>query len=158
MAEQSKERYNQEMMFDQYLGHLDLEKHPRWELAWNGQDQKVFEEILHDMGADLAYGYDFRVCHYRPRTGKQSEYGVRVGFKERTDSWWRENMMDVTDLTRYVSENEGTVRAVGMIESLLTNGSVHQAMAEAAERIVVNADIVVDDGKDMADIVDEVKE
>lgn len=158
MAEQSKERFDQEMMFDQYLGQLDMEKHPLWGEAWIGQNQEAFEKVMHDMGADLAYGYDFRICLYRPRTGKHCEYGVRVGFKERTDRWWRENMMDVTDLTRYVSENEGTIKAVGMIESLLTNSSVHQAMTHAAERMVVNADIVVDDAKDMAELIEGVKE
>ena len=144
MAEQQKERFDQPHDFDQYLGHLDLELHPKWEQAWKGQDQKVFEEILKDMGADLRYGYDFRVCNYRPRTSKHSEYGIRIGFKERSDKWWVDNMMDITDIIRHV---KGSVRTTGMRLSIPEDSSLYEVMAQQAAKFAVVVDIKCNEGE-----------
>lgn len=137
-----KERFDQPMQFDQYLGQLDMEQHPLWDEAWLGQDQQKFEKILHDLGADLNFGYDFRVCMYRARTTNKTEYGVRVGFKERTDKHWMNTMMGIEDVIR---NNVGTLSdalaRVGMIESLGIENPLNCAMAEGDEEMVINVKI-----------------
>jgi hypothetical protein len=115
MSEMAVEKFDQPMEFDQYLGQLDMEKHPLWKKAWVDQDKEAFEQILEDLGADISYGYDFRVCLHRSRMTNQVEYGVRVGFKERTDKWWTANMLSVEDLVR---TTRGSIRATGMKEAL----------------------------------------
>lgn len=113
------EKKNQPAEFDQYLGQLDMEHHPLWNEAWVGQDQKKFEQILHDMGADLNYGYDFRICMYRARISNKTEYGVRVGFKERTDKKWMSEMMSIEDVARNtVGGLSDALARVGMLESM----------------------------------------
>lgn len=137
-----KERFDQPMQFDQYLGQLDMEQHPLWEEAWLGQDQKKFEKILYDLGADLNFGYDFRVCMYRARTTNKTEYGVRVGFKERTDKHWMNTMMGIEDVIR---NNVGTLSdalaRVGMIESLGIENPLNSAMAEGEEELTISVKI-----------------
>jgi hypothetical protein len=114
-----KEKHDKPGEFDQYLGQLDMEQHPLWEEAWIGQDQSKFEQILFEMGADLDYGYDFRVCNYRARTTNQTEYGVRVGFKERTDKRWMSEMMAIEDVARNtVGGLSNALARVGMLESI----------------------------------------
>lgn len=115
MSQLKKEKFDQPHEFDQYLGQLDMEKHPLWERAWKGQDQEAFEQILHDLGADLSHGYEFNVCFYRPRMSNQPEYGVRVSFKERTDKQWMDTMMDITDVLRNTT---GSITRTGMVLSL----------------------------------------
>lgn len=144
MAELQKEKFDQPMEFDQYLGQLDMEKHPLWDKAWNGQDQKAFETILHDLGADLKYGYDFRVCLYRSRMTNKVEYGMRVGFTERTDKVWVDTMMDVSDIAR---RTHNSIRATGMRECLNSESGLNDAMIEQAQKFVINADIVCDLGE-----------
>jgi hypothetical protein len=124
-----KERFDQIGEFDNFLGQLDMELHPLWNKAWIGQDQKAFEQILHDMGADLSYGYDFRVCLYRARTSNKVEYGVRVSFKERTDKWWVSNMMDASDIIR---NTKCSIRATGMRESLPEDSPLFEVMVNVA--------------------------
>lgn len=144
MSELKKEKFDQPHEFDQYLGQIDMEHHPLWEKAWLGQDQQAFETILNDMGADLRYGYEFRVCLYRARTNNKVEYGVRVSFVERTDKWWVSNMMATSDIVRTTKDS---IRATGMRESLMEESPMHTAMVAAAERFVVNADIRVNENE-----------
>lgn len=133
-----KEKFDQPMQFDQYLGQLDMENHPLWKEAWIGQDQKKFEQILHDMGADLSYGYEFRVCLHRARTSNKVEYGVRVGFKERTDKKWMSEMMAVEDIIRVnVGGLTNALARVGMLESLGATNPLNEAI-EADEGIEVD--------------------
>lgn len=157
MAEQSVERFEQPMLFDQYLGDVDLTYHPLWEDGLYEKDRKKFDKILCSLGADLAYGYEFVKGRYRTRFSQEQCDGVRICFKERTDKWWQQNMMDISDIVRYVSENEGTIKAVGMRESLMEDSSMHSAMVAAAERFVINAEIVVNDKEDTAELIEEVK-
>lgn len=119
MAEQSVERFEQSMLFDQYLGDVDLMRHPQYTEGLYEKDKELHDSILHSMGADLSYGYEFVESTYRTRICKSIRVGVRICFKERTDKWWQQNMMDISDIVRYVSENEGTIKAVGMRESLM---------------------------------------
>lgn len=124
-----KEKFDQVGEFDNFLGQIDMELHPLWNKAWIGQDQQAFEQILHDMGADLNYGYDFRVCLYRARTSNKVEYGVRVSFKERQDDWWVRNMMDTSDIVR---NTKCSIRATGMRESLNQDSPMLEVMVQAA--------------------------
>lgn len=133
---------NQPAEFDQYLGQLDMEQHPLWEEAWIGQNQEKFEQILHSMGADLAYGYDFRVCLHRARTSNKVEYGVRVGFKERTDKPWMTEMMAVEDIARLnVGGLSDAMARVGMLESLGMENPLNVAMREGDEELVINVQL-----------------
>lgn len=155
MSELAKEKFDQPMDFDQYLGQLDMEQHPLWEKAWVGQDQQAFETILKDLGADLDFGYDFRVCIYRSRMfPNKVEYGVRVGFKERTDKWWQSNMMAVSDIVR---NTHNSLRATGMREALNEDSPLNDVMIAAAEKFSLSVEIKVDMG-DMSELNDLVKE
>lgn len=144
MNEVRKEKFDQMGEFDQYLGQLDLEKHPLWDKAWLGQDQKAFEQILNDLGADLSYGYDFRVCLYRSRMTNKVEYGVRVGFRERTDKGWMDEMMCVSDIVRHT---HNSLRATGMRECLNEDNALNDVMLEQAQRFAINVDIKCDLGE-----------
>lgn len=141
MSEMAKERFDQPMEFDQYLGQLDMELHPLWEKAWIGQDKEAFETILHDMGADLSYGYEFNVCLYRARTTNKVEYGVRVMFRERTDKWWVDNMMDTSDIVRNTHDS---IRATGMREALNEDSPLNEVMMDQAAKYAVMVDIKCD--------------
>lgn len=138
MAEMKQEQFDQPMEFDNYLGQLDMELHPLWEKAWIGQDQKAFEQILHDMGADLTQGYDFRVCLHRARTSNKVEYGVRVGFRERTDKWWVDNMMATSDIVR---NTHNSLRATGMRQCLNEDSALNEVMMDQAAKYAVVVDI-----------------
>jgi hypothetical protein len=138
MSELRKEKFDQPMEFDQYLGQLDMEQHPLWKKAWIGQDKEAFDKILHDLGADLDYGYDFRVCLYRSRMTNKVEYGVRVGFKERTDKWWTSNMMDASDIVRNTHDS---IRATGMRQCLNEDSPLNEVMMEQAAKYAVVVDI-----------------
>lgn len=144
MSKLRKEKFDQPMEFDQYLGQLDLERHPLWEKAWLGQDQQAFEKILHDFGADLDFGYDFRVCLYRSRMSNKVEYGVRVGFTERTDKFWLDNMMGISDIVR---KTKSSIRATGMRETLNEDSPLNDVMMEQAQRYAINVDIKCDLGE-----------
>lgn len=141
MSELRKEKFDQPMEFDQYLGQLDMENHPLWKKAWIEQDKEAFEQILKDLGADLDYGYDFRVCLYRSRMTNKVEYGVRVGFKERTDKWWTSNMMDASDIVRNTHDS---IRATGMRQALNEDSPLNEVMMEQAAKYAVVVDIKVD--------------
>lgn len=141
MSELAKEKFDQPMEFDQYLGHLDLERHPLWEKAWLGQDQKSFEKVLFQMGADLDYGYEFTVCNYMPRTSNRSEYGMRVSFKERQDKWWVNNMMCTSDIVRNTHDS---IRATGMRQCLNEDSALNEVMIEQAAKYAVVVDIKCD--------------
>lgn len=145
MAELQKEKFDQPMEFDQYLGHLDLERHPLWEKAWKGQNQKLFEQVLYEMGADLNYGYEFTTCIHRARTSNAVEYGMRVSFKERTDKWWVNNMMAVSDMVR---NTHNSIRATGMREALNEDNPLNEAVKLAASQMTTAFDIKVDMGHD----------
>lgn len=145
MSKLKNERFDQPMEFNQYLGHLDLERHPLWEKAWVGQDQTAFETVLNDLGADLSYGYDFNVCLYRSRMTNKVEYGMRVSFRERTDKAWMNSMMDVSDIIRTV---KCSIRATGMREAMNEDTPLYEAMVEQAARTVTLADIKVDMSED----------
>lgn len=142
MSELAKEKFDQPGEFDQYLGQLDMERHPLWEKAWLGQDQEAFEKIMHDLGADLDYGYDFRVCLYRSRMTNKVEYGVRVGFRERTDKWWVDNMMGVSDIVRNTHDS---IRATGMRQGLNEDCALNEVMVEQAAKFAVVVDIKCND-------------
>lgn len=146
MSEQAKEKFDQPMEFDQYLGQLDMEKHPLWEKAWKGQDQKAFEKILYDLGADLNYGYEFRVCLYRSRMTKKVEYGVRASFKERTDDWWVKNMMCTSDIVRNTKDS---IRATGMRMALNEDCPLNEVMVEQAAKYAIVADIKCKEANDL---------
>jgi hypothetical protein len=141
MSEQAVEKFDQPHDFDQYLGQLDMERHPLWEKAWIGQDQVAFEKILHDLGADLAFGYEFNVCLYRSRMTNKVEYGVRVSFRERSDKWWTTNMMDTSDIVRNTHDS---IRATGMRMGLNEDSPLNEVMMEQAAKFVTLADIKVD--------------
>lgn len=141
MSELRTEKFDQPMEFDQYLGQLDMERHPLWNQAWVGQDKEAFEKILYDLGADLGYGYDFRVCLYRSRMTNKVEYGVRVGFRERTDNWWVDNMMGVSDIVRHTHDS---IRATGMREAMNEDSPLNDVMMEIAAKHAVVFDIKVD--------------
>jgi len=143
MSELRSERFDQPHDFDQYLGQLDMEHHPLWHDAWVGQDQKKFETILHDLGADLNYGYEFTVCLYRSRITNKVEYGVRVSFKERTDKWWVANMMCTSDIVRNTHDS---IRATGMRMGLNEDCPLNEAMKLSMAANVVVVDIKVDMG------------
>jgi hypothetical protein len=138
MSELAVEKFDQPHDFDQYLGQLDMELHPLWEKAWIGQDKEAFETILHDMGADLAHGYDFRVCLHRARTSNKVEYGVRVGFRERTDKWWVDNMMATSDIVR---NTHNSLRATGMRQCLNEDSALNEVMMDQAAKYAVVVDI-----------------
>jgi hypothetical protein len=144
MAELQKERFDQPGEFDQYLGHLDLEKHPLWEKAWLGQDQKAFEQVLYELGADLGYGYEFSVCNYMPRTSNRSEYGMRVSFRERSDKVWVDTMMCVSDIVRHT---HNSLRATGMRQCLNEDNALNDVMIEQAQKFAINVDIKCDLGE-----------
>lgn len=144
MSEQAKEKFDQPMEFDQYLGQLDMERHPLWDKAWKCQDQKAFEQIMYDLGADLDYGYDFRVCIYRSRMTNKVEYGVRVSFKERTDKWWVDNMMCASDIVRNTKDS---IRATGMRQGLNADCALNEVMVEQAAKFAIVADIKCNDSE-----------
>lgn len=144
MREESKNKIGQH---DQYLGQGDLKLHPLWKNEWLSQphseyepflmghpDQDQFEKLLTSMGADLKYGYTSRVVLHRNRTNNDVNYGLYIHFKERTDKWWMNNMMAVSDIVRNVSENEGSIRATGMRESLNEDSPLLEVMINAAEQ------------------------
>lgn len=141
MSELRKEKFDQVMEFDQYLGHLDLERHPLWTDAWIGQDQNKFEQVLYEMGADTKYGYEFTVCNYMPRTSNRSEYGMRVSFKERTDKWWTDNMMCTSDIVR---NTHNSLRATGMRQCLNEDSALNEVMMDQAAKYAVVVDIKCD--------------
>lgn len=145
MSKPAKEKFDQPMEFDQYLGQLDMEQHPLWEKAWVGQDQEAFEQVLHDLGADLNYGYHFNVCLYRSRMTNKVEYGMRVSFRERTDKVWMDSMMCVSDIVR---NTKNSIRATGMRETLNEDTPLNEAMMEQASKLVTLADIKVDMSKE----------
>lgn len=145
MSEMAVERFDQPMEFDQYLGQLDMERHPLWEKAWIGQDKQAFETILHDLGADLAYGYEFNVCLYRSRMTNKVEYGVRVMFKERQDKWWTSNMMDASDIVRNTHDS---IRATGMRQCLNEDSPLNEVMMDQASKYAVVVDIKCSDLKE----------
>lgn len=141
MSEMAREKFDQPHDFDQYLGQLDMERHPLWEKAWIGQDKKAFETILSDLGADLKYGYEFNVCLYRSRMTNKVEYGVRVMFKERTDKWWVTNMMATSDIVR---QTHDSIRATGMRQAINEDSPLHEVMMEQASKYAVVVDIKCD--------------
>lgn len=141
MSELAVEKFDQVHEFDNYLGQLDMELHPLWEKAWIGQDKEAFETILHDMGADLAHGYDFRVCLHRARTSNKVEYGVRVGFRERQDRWWTDNMMATSDIVR---NTHNSLRATGMRQCLNEDSALNEVMMDQAAKYAVVVDIKCD--------------
>ena len=128
MSEMKQERFDQPHLFDNYLGHQDLELHPLWEKAWIGQDKATFEQVIYDMGADLNYGYEFSICLHRARTNNKVEHGMRVAFKERTDREWMRDMMDVSDIVRLETRS---IVTTGMRLSLNEDRPMDQMMANA---------------------------
>ena len=145
MSELKKERFDQPMEFDQYLGHIDLEQHPLWEKAWHGQDQEAFEQVLKDLGADISQGYAFSICLHRARTNNKVEYGMRVSFRERTDKEWVDTMMATSDIVR---NTHNSLRATGMRMGLNEDTPLNEAMMEQAAKLVTIADIKCDMSKD----------
>lgn len=161
MSTLRQEQFNQPHEYDQYLTQVDLEIHPEWETAFKTGDRSVFERVLHELGADLRYGYSEEIAHVRARRNdlppsKQVQYGMLVRFKERTDKWWVSNMMEVSDIVR---NTKNSLRATGMRESLMEDSPMNAAMMEAAERMLVPVDIKVNMGedKDLADLIKESK-
>lgn len=161
MSEMSKERFEQVGEFDQYLTHLDLELHPAFKKVLLNGDRDAFERVLKDFGADLSYGYEEEIATARARRkdlqpSKQVVTGVLVRFKERTDKWWVDNMMDVSDIIRNTKDS---IRATGMRLANNEDSPMHQAMMAASERYVQSFDIKVDMGeeKDIATLIEETK-
>jgi hypothetical protein len=144
MSEQAVEKFDQPMEFDQYLGQLDMERHPLWESAWRGQNQDEFETILYDLGADLNYGYDFRVCLHRSRMTSKVECGLRVGFRERSDKWWVDNMMDTSDIVRNTHDS---IRATGMRMGLNEDSPLNEVMMDQASKFAMVVDIKCNDSE-----------
>lgn len=148
MAEQSVERNEQPMIYDQYLGHTDLARHPKFKDALISGNRRDFEAILVQLGADLKYGYEEEVCLHRPRTSNIPVHGVLVRFRERRDDYWVKNMMQTSDIVRMTSEETGSLRATGMRESLGEDNPMFTAMAQSVSAQLVSADIVVNDGEE----------
>lgn len=119
--------------FNQYLSFLDLEHHPDFKEAWSGQNKVAFEKVLMSMGVDLAYGYEIADCLHRSRFCQRVERGPRITFRERTDSFWIKNGMQLEDTVR---ETKSVIARVGMIlamnpdtrvESLVASGDAEEA-------------------------------
>lgn len=151
MSEQASERFEQVGEFDQYLTHLDLELHPLFKKVLLTGDRDAFEAILKDFGADLSYGYEEEVATARARRKdltptQQVVTGVLVRFKERTDKWWVDNMMDVSDIIRNTKDS---IRATGMRLASNEDSPMYQAMIAAASQQVVNVDIACDMGEEI---------
>lgn len=150
MSQMANEKFEQVGEFDQYLTHLDLELHPKWkEVLLNG-DRTAFETILRDFGADLAYGYEEEIATARARRkdlipSKQVSTGVLVRFKERTDKWWVDNMMDISDIIRNTKDS---IRATGMRLASNEDSPMYQAMIAAASQHITNVEIAVDMGEE----------
>lgn len=119
--------------FNQYLSFLDLEHHPDFKSAWDGQDKVAFEKVLMSMGVDLGYGWEITDCLHRSRFCQRVERGPRITFRERTDHYWIKNGMQLEDTVR---ETKSVIARVGMIlamnpdtriESLVASGDAEEA-------------------------------
>lgn len=97
-------------LFDQYLSLKDLELLEDWESVWlpiwKAQDEATFMQLLYQLGADLELGYEVDVCNHRPRTQKQTYYGVRFSFMERQDQYWKGHMMELEDVIRTTEDED----------------------------------------------------
>jgi hypothetical protein len=153
MAEQGKERFEQVGLFNQYLTQVDLELHPEWVNAFKSGDRSLFERILYEFGADLRYGYEEDVAHVRARRSdlkpyEQVQYGMLIRFKERTDKWWVDNMMDITDI---VDMTKDSIRATGMREVLNSTSHLYEAMKQEAAKNIIVVEIACNDGSPKED-------
>lgn len=143
MSDLAVEKFDQQHDFDQYVGQLDLDLHPSWQKAWEEQDVDRFEKILHYFGADCSKGYKFEQVLYRARRtdlnpSQQVERGLIVRFKERTDKWWKDNMMCVEDIVRHT---QNSIRATGMRQALNEDSALHEVMMEQASKFVTCVEI-----------------
>lgn len=143
MSELAKEKFDQDHSFDQFIGQLDLDLHPRWKEAWVNQDKDLLEKILHYFGADVSHGYAFEQVIYRARRtdlypSQQVERGLIVRFKERTDPWWVKHMMSIEDIVRHT---ESSIRATGMRLCMNEETPMNDVMMEAASKLVTIVDI-----------------
>lgn len=149
MSELAVEKFDQEHDFDQYIGFLDLDTHPKWLEIWQAQDEARFKKVLHYFGADTEQGFMFDQCIYRARRSdltpsQQVEFGMVVRFKERTDKWWQNNMMCIEDVVRHT---QNSIRATGMREALNEDSSLNDLMIEQAAKFAINVDIKCDMGE-----------
>ena len=150
MSQMANEKFEQVGEFDQYLTHLDLELHPGFKKAVVSGDRDAFEKVLKDFGADLSYGYEEEVATVRARRSdlppsKQVHTGILVRFKERTDKWWVDNMMDISDIIRNTKDS---IRATGMRLASNEDSPMYQAMIAAASQHITNVEIAVDMGEE----------
>lgn len=118
-------------LFDQYLSFLDLEYHKDWEAAWVGQDEKLFEQVLQEMGADLSTGWEITDCLHRSRFSGKVDRGPRVVFKERVDDYWIRNGMAVEDMVR------STKSEISRVGCMLALNNIHN-VAEATQAKMMN--------------------
>lgn len=115
---------------NQYLSFVDMEKLDDWNKAWKGQDEKLFNDLLHTNGADLNFGWKIDFALHVPRTEKNQkrfDYGPLIRFKERTDKAF-EPYKSVEDICR--DDPSSTIRA-GMRASLNMGVSINDCMEEA---------------------------
>lgn len=143
MSEMAQEKFDQAHDFDQYIGFLDLDTHPKWAEIWEEQDEERFKKVLHYFGADTTQGFGFDQCIYRARRtdltpSQQVEFGIVVRFKERTDKWWVDNMMSIEDIVRHT---QNSIRATGMRQTLNEDSPLHEVMMEQAAKYAVVVDI-----------------
>lgn len=150
MSEQAVEKFDQEHYFDQYIGFLDLDTHPKWQEIWDEQDEDRFKKVIAYFGADVEQGFMFDQCIYRARRtdltpSQQVEFGMVVRFKERTDKWWVDNMMSIEDVVRHT---QNSIRATGMRTGLNEDSPLHEVMMEQATRHAMIVDIKCDMGEE----------
>lgn len=87
--------------FNQYLSMIDVAKHPRFLEYSKEWDEKILQEMLFDMGADLKLnGYEMTMCEHRPRTTNKVVHCQRFLFTERKDKYWLANGMQTEDIIR----------------------------------------------------------
>lgn len=153
MAESAVEKFDQDHDFDQYIGQLDLDTHPKWNQAWETQDKELFEKIIHYFGADITQGYLFEQVLYRARRtdltpSQQVEHGLVVRFKERTDAWWVKHMMSIEDIVRHT---QNSIRATGMRQCMNEDTPMNDVMMEQAAKMLVVVDIKCNDEKEVVE-------
>lgn len=88
--------------FNQYLSMIDLSLHPKFLEYSKEWDEKILEEMLYDMGADIKKnGYEMYMQTHVPRTNEKMRiHCQRFVFTERTDKWWIDNGMMLGDIVR----------------------------------------------------------
>lgn len=119
-------------LFDQYLSMVDLSKHPRFVEYSEEWDEKILEEMLYSLGADIyACGYEMMMQDHRPRTSNKVIHCQRFTFTERTDAEWVKYGMQVEDMVR------NTKSEISRVGCMLALNNIHN-VAEATQAKMMN--------------------